>query len=61
MRASRGKSVQFSRWIKHLRGPPVLRGLEQDSTEVAEKIGPLDAEGVLSEIPRQARQRGWEH
>jgi hypothetical protein len=38
-----------------------LRGDEQHSTEMAEKIGAGDTEFLLSEIPRELRERGREH
>ena len=53
LRVLRRKSARFPNGLNHLPRPLVLRGPEQDSTEVAEKIGPHDAEGVLGDIPRQ--------
>ena len=58
LRGSRGKSDRFSCGIKHLGGLLVLRGYQQHSTEMAEEIGPGDAEFLLGEIPRQLRE-GW--
>ena len=60
LRSSRRKSARFSCRINHLDRPLVLRGPEQDSTEMAEKIGPHDAERVLREIPRQLGQGRWQ-
>jgi hypothetical protein len=39
----------------------VLRGPEQDSTEMAEEIGAGDAEFLLGEIPRQLGERWREY
>ena len=47
LRGSRGKSGRFPNGINHLARLLVLHSPEQDSTEVAEKIGPHDAKGVL--------------
>jgi hypothetical protein len=60
LRGSRGKSAGFSRRVNDLRGLLVLRGSEQDSTEMAEEIGAGDPEFLLGEIPRQLRERGRE-
>ena len=57
MRGSRGKSDRFPCGINDLAGLLVLRGCEEDSTEMAEEIGPHDAERALREIPRQLRER----
>lgn len=56
LRGSEGKSACFPCRIKHLPRLLVLRGAEQDSTKVAEKIGPRDAERVLCQIPGQLRE-----
>lgn len=61
LRASWGKSATFSCLFKHLPGLLVLRRPKQDSTEVAEKIGPHHAERVLGHIPRQLGERRREH
>ena len=61
LRRSRGKSARFPNGLKHLARLLVLHRPEQDSTEVAEKIGPHDAEGVLSQIPGQLRERRREY
>ena len=61
LRGSPGKSVCFSSRINHLPRLLVLRGPEQNSTEMAEKIGPHHAERVLGEIPRQLREGRREH
>ena len=61
LRGSWGKSARFPCRIKDLPHLLVLRGAEQDSTEMAEKIGPGDAEFLLGEIPRQLRERGREY
>ncbi len=61
LRTSRGKSAAFSSLFNHLPWLLVLRGPEQDSTEMAEKIGPHDAERVLGHIPRQMGERRREH
>ena len=58
---SRGKSAAFSCGIKHLARLLVLCGPKQDATEMAEEIGAGDAEGFLSDVPRQLRERGREH
>ena len=47
LRGSRGKLAACSYGLKHLPRLLVLHRPEQDSTEVTEKIGPHDAEGVL--------------
>lgn len=57
LRASGGKSAHFSCRVNDLPGLLVLRGPKQDSTEMAEKIGPHDAERVLRDIPRELGQR----
>lgn len=61
LRSSRGKSARFPCRINDLPRFLVLRGAEQNSTEMAEEIGPGDAEFLLREIPRQLRERGREH
>jgi hypothetical protein len=61
LRGPREKSVQFPCPIKDLPHLLVLRGVEQDSTEMAEEIGAGDAEFLLREIPRQLREGGREH
>ena len=61
LRGSRGKSDRFSCGINHLCRLLVLRGPQQDPTEMAEEIGAGDAEFLLREIPRQLRERGREH
>jgi hypothetical protein len=61
LRTSRGKSAGFSSPLSHLPWLLVLRGPEQDSTEMAEEIGPHDAERVLGHIPRQLGERRREH
>jgi len=61
LRGSRGKSARFPCRINDLPRLLVLRSHEQDSTQVAEEISADHAEGLLSEIPRQLRERGREH
>jgi hypothetical protein len=47
LRGSGGKSARFSCPLNTLPRLPVLRGAEEDSAEMAEKIGAHDAEFVL--------------
>ena len=61
LRGSRGESAGCSSRINHLPRLLVLRNPEQDSTELAEKIGPYDAERVLREIPWQTGEGRREH
>jgi hypothetical protein len=57
LRGSRGKSDRFSCGINDLPGLLVLHGTEEDSTVMAEEIGPHYAEFLLREIPRELRER----
>lgn len=61
LRGVRGKSARFPNGLNHLARLLVLHRPEQDSTEVTEEISPRDAERILGEIPRQVRERRWEH
>ena len=61
LRDSRGKSDRVAFRIDHLGRLLVLRGHQQDSTEMPEEIGSSDAEFLLREIPRQLRERWREH
>ena len=58
LRGSEGKSAGFPCGLRHLPRLLVSLGAEQDSTEMAEKIGPHDAERVLGEIPWQLGEGG---
>jgi hypothetical protein len=51
LRGSRGKLARFSRRINHLPRLLVLPSTEEDSPEMAQEIGPHDAEFVLRQIP----------
>ena len=61
LRGSRRKSARFPCRINDLPRLLVLRGPEQDSTEMAEEIGADDAEFLLGEIPRQLGKRWRKH
>lgn len=57
LRGSWGKSARFSCHLNHLPRLLVLRGAEEDSAEMAEKIGAHDAEFVLRQIPGELGKR----
>ena len=57
LRGSRGKSTRFSWQLNDLPCLLVLRSVQEDSAEMARKIGPHDTEFVLREIPGEVRKR----
>jgi hypothetical protein len=61
LRGSGGKSARFSCRLNHLARLLVLRGGQEDSAEMAEKVGAHDPEFVLRQIPRELGERRREH